>query len=141
MCECVCECVCVCVCVCCFAYARVCFIHLFLSHSLSPYLSLSSSLLSLSLSLSIYTCIIYISICIFVSLSPNLPSLLPLPLISISSILLPLRPDEAARIQAARGWITEEKELYMARLHRMDLSHPVVRDKAQQVLHCHCHAL
>ena len=34
---------------------------------------------------------------------------------------------------SANGWITEEKELYMARLHRMDLSDPVVRDKAQQV--------
>ena len=45
----------------------------------------------------------------------------------------PNRPDEAARILAAKGWITEEKELYMARLHRMDLSDPVVRDKAQLV--------
>ena len=45
----------------------------------------------------------------------------------------PNRPDEAARILAAKGWITEEKELYMARLHRMDLSDPVVRDKAQHV--------
>lgn len=34
---------------------------------------------------------------------------------------------------SANGWITEEKELYMARLHRMDLSDPLVRDKAQQV--------
>ena len=45
----------------------------------------------------------------------------------------PNRPDEAARILAAKGWITEEKELYMARLHRMDLTDPVVRDKAQLV--------
>ena len=45
----------------------------------------------------------------------------------------PGRPDEEARIKAAKGWITEEKELYMGRLHRMDLSDPVVRDKAQKV--------
>lgn len=45
----------------------------------------------------------------------------------------PGRPDESQRIIAANGWITEEKELYMGRLHRMDLSDPLVRDKAQQV--------
>jgi len=45
----------------------------------------------------------------------------------------PGRSDEEARIKAAHGWITEEKELYMGRLHRMDLSDPLVRDKAQQV--------
>jgi len=45
----------------------------------------------------------------------------------------PGRADEEARIKAANGWITEEKELYMGRLHRMDLSDPVVRDKAQKV--------
>ena len=45
----------------------------------------------------------------------------------------PGRPDESERIIAANGWITEEKELYMGRLHRMDLSDPLVRDKAQQV--------
>ena len=45
----------------------------------------------------------------------------------------PGRPDEVERISRAKGWITEEKELYMGRLHRMDLSDPLVRDKAQQV--------
>jgi serine/threonine protein phosphatase PrpC len=45
----------------------------------------------------------------------------------------PGRPDERERITKAGGWITEERELYMGRLHRMDLSDPVVRDKAQQV--------
>ena len=45
----------------------------------------------------------------------------------------PNRPDESARILAAGGWITEEKELYMARLHRMDLSDPSVLVKAQKV--------
>lgn len=45
----------------------------------------------------------------------------------------PGQPDEEKRIRRANGWITEERELYMGRLHRMDLSDPVVRDKAQQV--------
>lgn len=45
----------------------------------------------------------------------------------------PNRKDEAARILAARGWITEEKELYMARLHRMDFSEPIAREKAEQM--------
>ena len=45
----------------------------------------------------------------------------------------PGQPDEERRIKKANGWITEEKELYMGRLHRMDLSDPVVRDKAQKV--------
>lgn len=43
------------------------------------------------------------------------------------------RPDELERIQRANGWITEEKELYLARLHIMDLSDPLVRDKASGV--------
>ena len=45
----------------------------------------------------------------------------------------PGQPEEEKRIKKANGWITEEKELYMGRLHRMDLSDPVVRDKAQKV--------
>jgi len=45
----------------------------------------------------------------------------------------PGRIDETERIKQAGGWITEEKELYMGRLHRMDLSDPLVRDKAQKV--------
>ena len=45
----------------------------------------------------------------------------------------PNRKDEAARILAARGWITEEKELYMARLHRMDFTEPIAREKAEQM--------
>ena len=38
----------------------------------------------------------------------------------------PGRIDETERIKQAGGWITEEKELYMGRLHRMDLSDPLV---------------
>ena len=45
----------------------------------------------------------------------------------------PGAPAELERIKNANGWITEEKELYMGRLHRMDLSDPIVREKAQQV--------
>ena len=45
----------------------------------------------------------------------------------------PQRGDERARILAANGWITEEQELYMGRLHRMDLTDPLVRDIASQV--------
>jgi hypothetical protein len=41
----------------------------------------------------------------------------------------PGRDDEKARIEAANGWVSEESELYMARLHIMDLSDPLVRGK------------
>jgi hypothetical protein len=41
-------------------------------------------------------------------------------------------------LYTTQGWITEEKEIYMARLHRMDLSDPIVRDKAQQVITSNC---
>jgi len=53
--------------------------------------------------------------------------------VAMSTAHQPGRADEAERITKAGGWITEERELYMGRLHRMDLSDPVVRDKAQQV--------
>ena len=53
--------------------------------------------------------------------------------VPMSNAHQPGRPDESERIFKAGGWITEERELYMGRLHRMDLSDPVVRDKAQQV--------
>lgn len=45
----------------------------------------------------------------------------------------PGRPDETKRVLDANGWITEEKELYMGRLHRMDLSDPLIVDKAKDV--------
>jgi hypothetical protein len=51
----------------------------------------------------------------------------------------PGRVDEKARVEAANGWITEESELYMARLHVMDLSDPLVRDKAQGVTYVKIH--
>lgn len=78
----------------------------------------------------------YSILCTVVCLPACLPVYLPACL---------YRPDEKERIIAARGWITEEKELYMARLHRMDLTHPIVRDKAQQVCiplcYCPCSCL
>lgn len=45
----------------------------------------------------------------------------------------PGRTDELERIKRANGWVTEEKELYMGRLHRMDLSDPLIKSKAEKV--------
>lgn len=45
----------------------------------------------------------------------------------------PNREDEQERIRLANGWITEERELYMARLHRMDYNDPVAVDKAKEM--------
>lgn len=45
----------------------------------------------------------------------------------------PNREDERSRIGAAGGWITEEKELFMGRLHRMDLSDDFVKEEARKV--------
>jgi serine/threonine protein phosphatase PrpC len=44
-------------------------------------------------------------------------------------------PAETRRVEAANGWVTEEKELYMGRLHRMadHLDDPLVLSRAQQV--------
>ena len=41
--------------------------------------------------------------------------------ISLNDAHKPNRADERVRIEAAGGWITEEKELYMGRLHVMDM--------------------
>lgn len=45
----------------------------------------------------------------------------------------PCRPDETERITQANGWITEESELYIARLKQMDLSDPFAYDKAKNL--------
>lgn len=45
----------------------------------------------------------------------------------------PGRADEERRIAEAGGWITEEKELFMGRLHRMDLNDPMAVDRAQNM--------
>ena len=48
----------------------------------------------------------------------------------VSDAHSPSRPDEQRRIEEAKGWITEEKELFMGRLHRMDLSDPDIAEQA-----------
>lgn len=45
----------------------------------------------------------------------------------------PNRPDESERIIAAKGWITEERELYYGRLRIMDLNDPDVVSKAGDI--------
>lgn len=45
----------------------------------------------------------------------------------------PGRQDEAERIANANGWITEERELFVGRLHRMDLKDPMAVDRAQNM--------
>lgn len=45
----------------------------------------------------------------------------------------PGRDDERERVMKANGWITEESELFFARLHIMDLSDPDIRDKANGI--------
>jgi hypothetical protein len=41
----------------------------------------------------------------------------------------PGAPAEQARVEAAGGWITEERELFMGQLHRMDLDDPEIVSK------------
>jgi serine/threonine protein phosphatase PrpC len=53
--------------------------------------------------------------------------------VEMSNSHKPGRPDEAERISKANGWITEEKELLMGRLHRMDLNDPLAVDRAQNM--------
>ena len=38
---------------------------------------------------------------------------------------------EKERIEKAKGWITEEKELYVGKIHLMDLSDPEIRDRVK----------
>lgn len=46
----------------------------------------------------------------------------------------PNDPAELARIEAANGWITEERELFMGQLHRMDLDDPTILKHAEEVV-------
>lgn len=41
---------------------------------------------------------------------------------------------ERKRIEANGGWVTEERELQMCRLHQMDLEDPAIREKAEKVV-------
>lgn len=45
----------------------------------------------------------------------------------------PNRPDEYERIMKAKGWITEEKELFLGRLRMMNMEDPFVRKKAEKL--------
>ena len=47
----------------------------------------------------------------------------------VSSAQTPGREDEVARIQRGGGWVKEDRELYLSRLHDMDLQDPYVRVK------------
>lgn len=46
--------------------------------------------------------------------------------IALSEPHTPMRESEAQRLKEANGWITEEKELFMGQLHRMDLEDPEI---------------
>jgi len=46
----------------------------------------------------------------------------------------PNRPDEQRRIEAARGWVTMERELFMGQLQMMDLDDPFVASLADEVV-------
>lgn len=46
----------------------------------------------------------------------------------------PGRLDERMRIEARGGWVREEKELHMSKLHSMDLSDPEIQQRAGRVV-------
>ncbi|KAJ0408797.1 hypothetical protein P43SY_000693 [Pythium insidiosum] len=46
----------------------------------------------------------------------------------------PGRADERSRIERCGGWIKEERELQMSKLHSMDLSDPRIQQKAERVV-------
>lgn len=52
--------------------------------------------------------------------------------VELSAKLTPGNPSERARIEAAGGWITEERELYLSRLHHMELEDPFIAKQAEK---------
>lgn len=46
----------------------------------------------------------------------------------------PGRKDERTRIEENGGWVREERELHMSKLHSMDLSDPEIQQKAERVV-------
>lgn len=50
----------------------------------------------------------------------------------LSTVLTPGTPSERARIEAAGGWITEDQELVLARLHHMKLEDPLAQEKLKK---------
>jgi len=59
----------------------------------------------------------------------------------LSTVLTPGTPSERERIEAAGGWITEEKELVLARLHHMKLEDPLAQEKLKEQNYLTCVAL
>lgn len=46
----------------------------------------------------------------------------------------PGREDERRRIEAQGGWVKEERELQLSKLHSMDLSDPEIQQRAERVV-------
>lgn len=46
----------------------------------------------------------------------------------------PGREDERLRIESQGGWVKEERELHMSKLHSMDLSDPEIQQRANRVV-------
>ncbi|KAF4044788.1 Protein phosphatase 2C [Phytophthora infestans] len=46
----------------------------------------------------------------------------------------PGRPDERERIEKQGGWVKEERELQLSKLHSMDLSDPEIQQRAERVV-------
>ncbi|RLO11691.1 hypothetical protein DYB28_003402 [Aphanomyces astaci] len=53
--------------------------------------------------------------------------------IDIMGVQHPGREDERSRIEKAGGWVVEEQELHMNKLHGMDLNDPLIEQKANRV--------
>ena len=54
--------------------------------------------------------------------------------IMVSSAQTPGREDEVARIKRGGGWVKEDRELYLSRLHDMDLQDPYIRVNILEIL-------
>ncbi|ETV99846.1 hypothetical protein, variant [Aphanomyces invadans] len=52
----------------------------------------------------------------------------------IMGVQHPGRADERLRIEKAGGWVVEEQELHMNKLHGMDLNDPLIEQKANRVV-------
>ena len=106
-------------------FLSFCFVVVFVSSSLSSSCSLKIQKFYVVFSLTqIY---IFLFFLLFLSYHrAGLP-------VDMSEAHKPGRPSETERIHRAQGWISEERELYMGRLHRMDLSDPSVREQAKAV--------
>eukprot|EP00750_Incisomonas_marina_P012303 INCI16717.2.p1 GENE.INCI16717.2~~INCI16717.2.p1 ORF type:complete len:812 (+),score=122.23 INCI16717.2:342-2777(+) len=68
----------------------------------------------------VYTCTVGDSRCVLCRAGES---------VELSVVLTPGTPSEKARIEAAGGWVTEEKELVLGRLHHMKLEDPLAQEK------------